>query len=214
MSCVAEPPRRILLSNLPTNHPLLSTPIFAKPNVLNDLRTELEVGESKWMVPSGIPQHNELYKKPDILQQLVDALPEMLERRMSTTHIFFVGAKFHKLTKDVEFPDPFGAWILRWFNDARSVYPPRIRHSEKESDSVRMGVMIRNASNAIEAEMNDQMPEIHGPPLLSPAPPWLAPKLKPSSYSTWAITHSGPVPHVRFPADWVIPAEFWHPADR
>ncbi|EGZ22179.1 hypothetical protein PHYSODRAFT_422537, partial [Phytophthora sojae] len=46
-----------LVNHLPTNHPLLSTFVFTNPTVLNNLRSKLEVGESRWMEPSGIPPH-------------------------------------------------------------------------------------------------------------------------------------------------------------
>ncbi|EGZ29151.1 hypothetical protein PHYSODRAFT_474642, partial [Phytophthora sojae] len=40
-----------LVNHLSTNHPLLSTFVFTNPTVLNNLRSKLEVGESRWMEP-------------------------------------------------------------------------------------------------------------------------------------------------------------------
>ncbi|ETK88687.1 hypothetical protein L915_07090 [Phytophthora nicotianae] len=71
-----------LLENLPTNHPLLSTLLFTDPSVRHALGGMLEVGDSKWMETTGIPPHIDLYRKLDSQQKSIDALPDMLERRM------------------------------------------------------------------------------------------------------------------------------------
>ncbi|OWZ12355.1 hypothetical protein PHMEG_00014505 [Phytophthora megakarya] len=73
---------QIFTATLSPNHPLLSTSIFTSSDVLNELHKNLEEGESLWMRPTLIPPHVELYKKIDQHQQSIDALPEMLEKRM------------------------------------------------------------------------------------------------------------------------------------
>jgi hypothetical protein len=71
-----------LLEKLPSNHELLSTFIFTNPNALTELRGKLENDELTRMHATGIPPHIELYRKLDMQQKSIDALPELLEERM------------------------------------------------------------------------------------------------------------------------------------
>ncbi|OWY97053.1 hypothetical protein PHMEG_00032510 [Phytophthora megakarya] len=64
-----------LMVTFPSEHPLLSTLLFAKPTILQDLRLKLEYSEPSWMKASGIPPHIELNKKLDKQQKSIDALP-------------------------------------------------------------------------------------------------------------------------------------------
>ncbi|OWZ16684.1 hypothetical protein PHMEG_0009481 [Phytophthora megakarya] len=94
-----------LMATFPSEHPLLSTLLFAKPTFLQDLRLKLECSETSWMKASGIPPHIELYKKLDKQQQSIDALPSMLEKHMENVL-------------------ELSAWRLWWFGVTRRDYPP------------------------------------------------------------------------------------------
>ncbi|KUG01951.1 hypothetical protein AM587_10001959 [Phytophthora nicotianae] len=74
--------REYLQQNMPTNHPLLSTIVFTSVSVFHSLQEQLQLGDSSWMHPTGIPPYIELYKKLDKQQQSIDLLPDKLEQRM------------------------------------------------------------------------------------------------------------------------------------
>ena len=65
-----------------SSHALLSTYIFRNQSVMMQLKERVVTRNSKWMKPTGIPPHIELYRQQQETLDAVEALPDILVERM------------------------------------------------------------------------------------------------------------------------------------
>lgn len=72
-----------LVDILPKEHPLLATTVFSNPSLMAALSSRVLTENSTWIRPTGIPPYIEVYKKFDRQQQSINALPDILEARVS-----------------------------------------------------------------------------------------------------------------------------------